>query len=257
MALPYTHWQSMRPGRPWERLSPNLGALRDELLSLGGQSLTGDAVNPRPVTGGTAPSSHWFGAALDWRYENVGGGRVEIPRRQLDRDVIPWLIEHHERLGVQMIIDYLKSRTWKCDRRAWRASSGSHHGQSWAQYLHIETNADMWGNGQPIRSRGVPALAAGNLPEPNPPFPLPGGDTVYNLTVRYSTLRRGSTGPAVRGLQASLNHLTGSRLVTDGQFGPATEVIVRNYQSFTKLTVDGIVGPQTATSIATAMLGVR
>jgi hypothetical protein len=53
------------------------------------------------------------------------------------------------------------------------------------------------------------------------------------------TLRRGSTGPLVRQLQARL------RLAADGFFGPMTEAAVRAFQREHQLVPDGIVGPKT------------
>ena len=59
-----------------------------------------------------------------------------------------------------------------------------------------------------------------------------------------STVRQGSTGPAVQALQVQLvKH--GSSLSTDGDFGPATDSAVRSFQSAHGLGVDGIVGPAT------------
>lgn len=60
-------------------------------------------------------------------------------------------------------------------------------------------------------------------------------------------LMRGSTGDAVRRLQDRLNrdYPRYSRLVVDGDFGPATEGVVREFQRRANLLVDGIAGPAT------------
>lgn len=59
-----------------------------------------------------------------------------------------------------------------------------------------------------------------------------------------TTLRQGSTGPAVQALQVQLvKH--GASIATDGDFGPATDRSVRSFQSAHALTVDGVVGPAT------------
>jgi peptidoglycan hydrolase-like protein with peptidoglycan-binding domain len=57
-------------------------------------------------------------------------------------------------------------------------------------------------------------------------------------------LRQGSSGGAVKILQAGLNG-RGYPLVADGAFGPGTDRAVRRFQSDRGLAVDGIVGPQT------------
>lgn len=58
------------------------------------------------------------------------------------------------------------------------------------------------------------------------------------------TLRRGSTGQAVKGLQNALRQ-GGHLLVIDGSFGFETESAVRHFQSGAGLADDGIVGPHT------------
>jgi hypothetical protein len=58
-------------------------------------------------------------------------------------------------------------------------------------------------------------------------------------TTERPTLRRGSTGDAVKLLQRWLG------LAPDGIFGPVTEAKVRAYQHMRGLAADGIVGPKT------------
>lgn len=59
-------------------------------------------------------------------------------------------------------------------------------------------------------------------------------------------LRRGANGLAVRIVQALLIvHGCAPAGGTDGDFGPGTEAAVRKFQSFKKIGVDGVVGPQT------------
>lgn len=75
---------------------------------------------------------------------------------------------------------------------------------------------------------GHPILVAAAIPSPASP---PATDR--------PTLRKGSGGPYVRRLQASL------RIASDGIFGPQTDAAVRQFQKAHGLTVDGIVGPAT------------
>lgn len=56
-------------------------------------------------------------------------------------------------------------------------------------------------------------------------------------------IRKGSSGSAVAGLQRRLGGLD------DGKFGPNTETLVRAFQRRYGLTVDGVVGRQTATAL--------
>ncbi|MCO5992049.1 peptidoglycan-binding domain-containing protein [Actinoallomurus rhizosphaericola] len=63
----------------------------------------------------------------------------------------------------------------------------------------------------------------------------------------WPVLRQGGRGPNVTTLQYLLR---GARdqwrtLAADGEFGPATDSVVRGFQSVAGLTVDGIAGPAT------------
>jgi SpoIID/LytB domain protein len=58
------------------------------------------------------------------------------------------------------------------------------------------------------------------------------------------TLRRGSTGQAVRELQYALV-AKGQRITVDGAFGAQTEVAVKAFQASAGLAADGVVGPST------------
>lgn len=66
-----------------------------------------------------------------------------------------------------------------------------------------------------------------------------------------AVLRRGSAGADVERLQAALTK-AGFPLVADGQFGPATERAVVNFQDAHKLVQDGVVGPRTRQALAAA-----
>lgn len=58
------------------------------------------------------------------------------------------------------------------------------------------------------------------------------------------TTSLGSSGSAVKALQRQLN-AHGAALTVDGNFGPATQSAVENYQSSHHLSADGVAGPQT------------
>ena len=61
-----------------------------------------------------------------------------------------------------------------------------------------------------------------------------------------TTVRRGSSGQAVRALQRRL----GGGLAVDGQFGPATERAVKSFQRSKQLTQNGIVSPNVWRALA-------
>lgn len=76
---------------------------------------------------------------------------------------------------------------------------------------------------------------------------------IQGITASYpgTPLRRGTTGPSVVTVQASLNRISQSypaipKIPTvDGIFGSRTEAAVRKFQEIFNLTPDGIVGPAT------------
>lgn len=96
---------------------------------------------------------------------------------------------------------------------------------------------------------GWPHRTSGPAPKPAPkPAPAPGSD----LWPAGVTLREGSTGNAVRALQYALRDcgITGVRgIAADGDYGSQTTTAVRNYQSAEKLSVDGVAGPATRSSL--------
>jgi hypothetical protein len=90
-----------------------------------------------------------------------------------------------------------------------------------------------------INARAHQLWSGGAAPSPGP-APTPAGP------VPAGTLRRGSTGEAVRHLQSVLAAWYPQlHLVVDGEFGPATEAAVRHLQERAEIVVDGIAGPAT------------
>jgi peptidoglycan hydrolase-like protein with peptidoglycan-binding domain len=88
----------------------------------------------------------------------------------------------------------------------------------------------------PTTSLGEATAAPGN----DQPIPAPPPTT----TEHHILLMSGSTGYQVRKLQQALG------IKVDGEFGPATEAAVYEYQATRGLGVDGVVGPQTSAALA-------
>lgn len=159
VATTFDDWQrsGLTPGRaPYNRCSPNLEQIVAYLRRSWGGQTVGCYVS-RPVVGGSAPSSHAFGAALDWRYENPGPGR-----RTLLDVILPWLIGNSAELGIQALHDYVGSRIWRANRSGdanggWKAQKpGPQMGQSWAQWIHVEVNRAAWADGRTVDQRLAP-----------------------------------------------------------------------------------------------------
>lgn len=119
----------------------------------------------RSVSTGSSPSSHWSGAAIDWRYQDPGMGRPAMLEQ-----VIPWLLDNSLELGVQAVHDYAGKRIWRppgCSGRpsspspqcGWKpaTSSDMNPANTW---LHIECLNTRWSD-----TRTVDQM----LPPPPPP----------------------------------------------------------------------------------------
>ena len=143
-AKKFASWQKAGdPADPYMVKSPNLVQLyaytrdRWQLKNLG-------IYNRRPIRGGTAWSSHAFGAAIDLGYPD---------RATLEWIILPWLIEYSQELGIQRIHDYHAKRYWQAGKGMINKSPGD--GDLW---IHVETHPTTWGNNIPIVER-LPAGA--------------------------------------------------------------------------------------------------
>ncbi|WP_328928820.1 peptidoglycan-binding protein [Streptomyces sp. NBC_00190] len=73
---------------------------------------------------------------------------------------------------------------------------------------------------------------------------------VCNYTIRRPTLKIGSSGRAVQQAQCYLNRaMSGADLAEDGNFGPVTNAATRRFQACAGITVDGLIGAQTWSSL--------
>lgn len=125
------------------KASPNVEAYKDYLLKRYGGTSVG-IVNKREVRGGGALSTHYYGAALDWRY----------PSRAVGVKAMKDLVANSAQYGVQMIVDYVGGTIWTAKRGWHKAEPNSHGmGQSWAAWIHIETTKSMWGNNKALSTR--------------------------------------------------------------------------------------------------------
>jgi hypothetical protein len=234
----YTNWQTHRPA-PDSRLnrcSPNLMALFDEMAKRWGCTDIG-CYGWRPIRGGTAPSSHGFGAARDIRYDHVG-------RYVALNTILPWLIDHSFEFHISAIHDYVGCRIWHAGR-GWKAqtpSTTTGMGQAWATYFHVETTEAGWWDNTPIANRdGITPPS----PIPVPPQPTPGGFV-------HATIKLGDQNADVYAMQMFCKKYAGNTdIVIDGKFGQITDTAVRMVQTIFGLTVDGVAGPKTWAAVDT------
>ncbi|MEU9048358.1 MULTISPECIES: peptidoglycan-binding protein [unclassified Kitasatospora] len=73
-----------------------------------------------------------------------------------------------------------------------------------------------------------------------------------DLRTQCGDLQTGASGACVSTLQTMLNTFNAGRLTADGQFGPATDTAVRNFQAAHALTIDGIAGTAVKNALYTA-----
>lgn len=144
--MSYYNWQKPKKTdyAKFRKASPNLVEICDWLIKRWGGTKVG-IYNKRPVRGGDVPSSHTFGAALDWRYR----------LRKDAEEVMKVLVRHHEKLGVQVIIDYVGCRQWIVGSgwKPLKPNAVKGFGEAWAKWLHVETTKEAWRNNTPIENR--------------------------------------------------------------------------------------------------------
>ena len=177
--------------------------------------------NCRQVRGAQAHSIHSEGRALDWGMPMVGGKGSPQGHAIVQR-----LARHGLRLGIQSII---------YDRKIWSASSPN--GRNYLgvaphyDHLHIELTRNA---ARHLNVATLDAVLGTSTPKPQTP-----------AVCEQQVLRVSSTGVCVEQLQRKLNEKGHSVGRVDGDFGPATDRAVRSFQSASRITADGVVGPQT------------
>lgn len=242
--MQFYNWQKAgEPKPPHTRLSPNLRLVLEAVMQRFGGFQNG-GYNRRPIRGGTSWSDHAFGAAFDWNYGEDRGAALAA---------IDWLISHHERLGVQVIHDYLGCRLWRVGE-GWRSQTkGSHSGfmgALWATWLHVGTGPEFWSLATPIAQRGVDWSPAQPVPpEPHPGIPVPPlrlGDHGLGATMLIDVLKMWKWYPT---------QFADDR--NDGTIGARADAGIKAMQKALGVTVDGIYGPATAAAYGSWLAAVN
>lgn len=142
----YYNWQKPTAADrlKFRKESPNLVHLCEHLIKRYGGSKAG-ILNKRSVRGGDEPSSHTFGAALDWRYDDARKGLAAMTE----------IVKNHEKFGVQVVIDYVGCRQWIVGS-GWKPLTPNKvkgFGEKWAKWIHVETSRESWGDDREVTSR--------------------------------------------------------------------------------------------------------
>jgi hypothetical protein len=150
-------------------------------------------------------------------------------RAVIESEVIPFLVDNAETLGLQRVHDYWAQRYWQLGKGWVNRPPGARN-----DHLHIECTPETWGWDTPVADRlGAPPAAK---PAAKP------ADNAYPGTVT----KRGSKATArVRRIQQALTDHGHNPGPVDGKFGAQTEAAVKGFQAGYALTIDGLVGPKT------------
>ncbi|SFO82006.1 Putative peptidoglycan binding domain-containing protein [Amycolatopsis arida] len=168
-----------------------------------------------------------------WVKDAAGVGVVRALDIDIDGIDAAWLAEHlrqHGQRGDRRLTNggyvIFNRRITNPNFSGWHAYTGRNPHTS---HVHVSFSRTAYDD------RGSWGVLGGGG---EGPAPAPSG---------RPTLRAGSTGQAVRDLQAFLNRVypAYSRLAVDGIFGPNTTAAVKEFQRRSGLAVDGIVGPRT------------
>jgi peptidoglycan hydrolase-like protein with peptidoglycan-binding domain len=111
-----------------------------------------------------------------------------------------------------------------------------------APYTGVDVRYDFYSPQQSVGPMDYYGATRPALLAPGGP-PLPPLGTLVN--VQLYELREGSTGDAVKALQALLNEFHASGLFVDGNFGPTTTTAVLSYKAAHGFPNDDIVGTHT------------
>ena len=190
--------------------------------------------NIRSVRGGTKPSIHGTGRAVDLSFRGApykGCGDRKVAMKWVD-----FLVKNADALGIEMIIDYSYKplgRTWKCDRYKWKRyirPTIAYGGKSWADWIHVELSPQV-ADSKSVFIQAFKEFAKD--PNATPP------QTVF-VKYRGKPIRRGEKN---RELVKQIQRVVGAKV--DGWFGPQTEKAVMRFQAKHGLVVDGWIGKQT------------
>lgn len=154
----FVSWQDQvtePPEHPF--CSVALYELRTALERRWGEGQTLGCLNRVLIPDTNVRSSHWYGAAIDWR--------PLTDRLTIVNEIIPYCVAWSEEWGLQRLHDYIGCRIWTAGRTPldaeacsawWKAQRPGHGmGESWATYLHLEVRPNRWVDGRTEIERGI------------------------------------------------------------------------------------------------------
>ena len=148
---PYTGFDGIAKGK-----RPGLEAFANGLEYLtGGMLWNNGTFGVRRARGKSTISNHATARVVDISRRHCAKSRnipekPGAPRAALE-GFIAFLIANADSIGLELIVDYAATpgapfgRAWKCSRETWKAASRTQlggGGASWADWIHVEFDAD-------------------------------------------------------------------------------------------------------------------
>jgi peptidoglycan hydrolase-like protein with peptidoglycan-binding domain len=214
--------------------------VREFIKHTGGAFFHNGSYGRRPVRGGSKPSVHGTGRAVDLSYR--GAPYSGCGDRSVAEKWINWLADHADDLHIEMIVDYSPKpfgRGWRCDRQQWKRyvkPTVSGGGKTWADWIHVEIAPDVADDADYFK---IVFRELGDAPANSTP------PKAEYKPYRGRPIRRGEKD---RELVKQIQRVVGATV--DGAFGPKTERAVMKWQAANGCYPDGWIGPKTWAAMA-------
>jgi hypothetical protein len=166
------------------------------------------------------------------------------------------LVSSSGHYGLAMQADGNLVLSWE-GHPLWASGTSKHPGavlamQGDGNLVIYQANRPIWSSGT---DRGGNALYYLSLQDNgNVTVESPAGKLIWATATAVEGLELGDSGPAVQALQTSLSSLGYWVGVPDGTFGDSTQQAVWALQKAAGISVDGVVGPQTAAALAAGVV---
>jgi len=206
--------------------------IREFVKATGGAFFNNGSYGRRAIRGGSKPSIHGTGRAVDLSYR--GAPHSGCGDRKVAEKWINWLADNGDRLMLTMVVDYQPKpfgRAWRCDRgwKKYLVKTVTGGGASWADWIHVEVDPSVADDADFFKQAFAELKGADTTPPKRNFVPF-----------RGKPIRRGEKDKA---LVMKIQKVVGAKV--DGIFGRKTEAALMRWQGKHGLQADGWIGSQT------------
>lgn len=206
--------------------------IREFVKATGGAFFNNGSYGRRAIRGGSSPSIHGTGRAVDLSYR--GAPHSGCGDRKVAEKWINWLVENADRLGIEMVVDYQPKpfgKAWRCDRgwKKYLRKTVTGGGQKWADWIHVEVSPSVADDAEFFKLAFAELKGADTEPAKRNFIPF-----------RGKAIRRGEKD---KELVKKIQRVVGAKV--DGIFGRKTEAAVMRFQGKHGLYPDGWIGAKT------------